>query len=82
MPPPPPSHCPKKSIDMTSFMTFKYENMAINSHQKQQQLEELSRLRRARETSDYIIASIKNHYLFSTIYTRETYEQHTCVLPR
>ena len=53
--------------------------MATNSHQRQQQL---SRLRRARETSDYIIASIKPHYLFSTIYTRETYEQHIRVLPR
>jgi len=67
---------------MTSSMMFKSDNMAINSHQRQQQLEELSRLRRARETLDFIIASIKTYYLFSTIYTRETYEQHIRVLPR
>jgi len=42
---------PLPLCDMTSLMTFKSENMA-NSHQRQQQLEELHHLRRAQESLD------------------------------
>ena len=56
---------------MTSSMMFKSDNMAINSHQRQQQLEELSHLRRARETSDYIIAIVLKPITFSVPYIQE-----------